>query len=550
MPRRAAAQIRPDRAGPRPPLAPRPAGHQQGDARRQEVDGREDRLRRARDHRRAHRHGSRRAARGVDQDAHPGRSRSAPAASAARPTRCRSRSRPAAPARSPSAGSSSSPASAARRRWPSASPTSSSTPSPSRAAPTSARTTSTAWRRPTRPSRITAGSACRTRARRGSAHAGTRGARVGRRAAGVGAPIDGGSRRRRHASGRGRCPDEPAPESTHVRAELAAERGRDVAGPHGPADRVALREVAAHLRLQRDRVLLVARCPRRGPVRPSSWARAMIERARAGSVSGPLTPRTKRPSIFRIEAGTRRQIGGRRRRRCRRRRPRCGRRGRRSRAAAEPAPRSTAAVATTISGMSSMQAAGAQGVTDEDGLDPARERRVGELAGRDVDGDPRRRGGPSASRRPRRRPCRRRGGRSRRSGPVASASGRKRAAICTTPLGMRRRSSASAPTMVAARQVGDRLVVDLQRLGRPTPARRRACAGAGNSEARSPHVLTDVGQRRPERLSRRPSVLDGRSAPDGVCLRSAGRRDRRASDAENRPRRNQHQHARERSPGR
>jgi hypothetical protein len=79
------------------------------------------------------------------------RSRSAPAASVAPPTRCPSRSPPAAPARSPSAGSSSSRATAARRRWPSASPTSCSTRSPSRAAPTSARTTSSAWPRPTRP---------------------------------------------------------------------------------------------------------------------------------------------------------------------------------------------------------------------------------------------------------------------------------------------------------------------------------------------------------------------------------------------------------------
>src|SRR5664280_1875872 len=58
---------------------------------------------------------------------------------------------------SPCAGWSSSHASAARGRWPSDSPTSSPTRSPSRAAPTSARTTSTAWPRPTRPSRTTAG---------------------------------------------------------------------------------------------------------------------------------------------------------------------------------------------------------------------------------------------------------------------------------------------------------------------------------------------------------------------------------------------------------
>ena len=66
---------------------------------------------------------------------------------------------PAAPAPSRSAGSSSSPATGARSRWRSASPTSCSTPSPSRAARTSARTTSSAWHRPTRPSRTTAGSA-------------------------------------------------------------------------------------------------------------------------------------------------------------------------------------------------------------------------------------------------------------------------------------------------------------------------------------------------------------------------------------------------------
>src|SRR3954453_2169647 len=49
------------------------------------------------------------------------------------------------------------PATGARRRWPSAWPTSCSTRSPSRAARSSARTTSTGWRRPTRPSRTTAG---------------------------------------------------------------------------------------------------------------------------------------------------------------------------------------------------------------------------------------------------------------------------------------------------------------------------------------------------------------------------------------------------------
>ena len=49
--RDAAPRSRPDppgRAGPDPPLEARPAGHQQGDARRQEVDRRAHRLRRAR----------------------------------------------------------------------------------------------------------------------------------------------------------------------------------------------------------------------------------------------------------------------------------------------------------------------------------------------------------------------------------------------------------------------------------------------------------------------------------------------------------------------
>ena len=55
-------------------------------------------------------------------------SRSRAAASVAPPTRCPSRSAPAAPTPSPSAGSSATPASAARRPWPSASPTSCSTP--------------------------------------------------------------------------------------------------------------------------------------------------------------------------------------------------------------------------------------------------------------------------------------------------------------------------------------------------------------------------------------------------------------------------------------
>ena len=64
----------------------------------------------------------------------------------------------AAPEPWPSAGWSSSPAPAARRRCPSAWPTSCWMPSSSRATPSSARTTSTAWRRPTRPSPTTAGS--------------------------------------------------------------------------------------------------------------------------------------------------------------------------------------------------------------------------------------------------------------------------------------------------------------------------------------------------------------------------------------------------------
>ena len=55
-------------------------------------------------------------------------SRSRAAASVAPPTRCRSRSGPAGPTPSPSAGSSATPGSAGRRRWPSASPTSCSTP--------------------------------------------------------------------------------------------------------------------------------------------------------------------------------------------------------------------------------------------------------------------------------------------------------------------------------------------------------------------------------------------------------------------------------------
>ena len=61
-------------------------------------------------------------------------SRSAPAVSAARPTRCPSRCRSAAPARLPCAGSWASPAPAASARWRNGSRTSSSTPSSSRAA--------------------------------------------------------------------------------------------------------------------------------------------------------------------------------------------------------------------------------------------------------------------------------------------------------------------------------------------------------------------------------------------------------------------------------
>ena len=61
------------------------------------------------------------------------------AASVAPPTRCRSRCGPAGPTPSPSAGSSATPASAARRRWPSASPTSCSTPATASALRSSAR---------------------------------------------------------------------------------------------------------------------------------------------------------------------------------------------------------------------------------------------------------------------------------------------------------------------------------------------------------------------------------------------------------------------------
>ncbi|CAA9504668.1 MAG: SSU ribosomal protein S7p (S5e), partial [uncultured Solirubrobacteraceae bacterium] len=59
-----------DRSGSRPPLPPRPAGHQQGDAAREEVHRRGHRVRRAGDHRRAHRQGPARAPRGVGQVAH------------------------------------------------------------------------------------------------------------------------------------------------------------------------------------------------------------------------------------------------------------------------------------------------------------------------------------------------------------------------------------------------------------------------------------------------------------------------------------------------
>ena len=55
MPRRAAAQIRPVEADSDPSLETGPAGHQQGDARRQEVHRRADRLRRAGAARRAQR---------------------------------------------------------------------------------------------------------------------------------------------------------------------------------------------------------------------------------------------------------------------------------------------------------------------------------------------------------------------------------------------------------------------------------------------------------------------------------------------------------------
>ena len=60
------------------------------------------------------------------------------------------------------------------------------------------------------------------------------------------------------------------------------------------------------------------------------------------------------------------------------------------------------------------------------------------------------------------------------SRPVASASGRKRAAICTTPLGIRRRSSASAPTTCAGGHLGHGLVVDLQRGGSERSGTRSA----------------------------------------------------------------------------
>ena len=95
---------------------------------RQALAGRAHRLRRARDHqgqdrRRAHRHPQA----GASRTSSPS-SRSRAAGSAAPPTRCRSRCGPAGPTRSPSAGSSATPASGGRRRWPSAWPTSSSTP--------------------------------------------------------------------------------------------------------------------------------------------------------------------------------------------------------------------------------------------------------------------------------------------------------------------------------------------------------------------------------------------------------------------------------------
>ena len=126
----------PPRAHARPdlPVGARHPDRQQGPAARQALHRRAHRLRRPRDHRgedrrRADRHpqaGHRErqaAARGQEP---PRRWRHLPGA--------RRGPRPAGPTPSPSAGSSATPASAARRRWPSASPTSSSTP-PTASAP-------------------------------------------------------------------------------------------------------------------------------------------------------------------------------------------------------------------------------------------------------------------------------------------------------------------------------------------------------------------------------------------------------------------------------
>ncbi|CAA9497048.1 MAG: SSU ribosomal protein S7p (S5e), partial [uncultured Solirubrobacteraceae bacterium] len=60
------------RAGSRLSLQAGPAGHQQGDAGRQEVDRREDRVRSACDPLRAHGQGAGRGSRAFDQGAHPG----------------------------------------------------------------------------------------------------------------------------------------------------------------------------------------------------------------------------------------------------------------------------------------------------------------------------------------------------------------------------------------------------------------------------------------------------------------------------------------------
>ena len=86
-------------------LAARHAGDQQGHARRQEVDRRADRLRRARAGRHEDRPAAGRGARAGREDGHAGPRGPAAAASAARTTRCRSRCRSAGPARSPCAGS-------------------------------------------------------------------------------------------------------------------------------------------------------------------------------------------------------------------------------------------------------------------------------------------------------------------------------------------------------------------------------------------------------------------------------------------------------------